>query len=103
MKSRPPTRARTAPDHCTSDHGEPRCASLFISSDPAATYGFGLVGPEIAVVYLLDLPSGETVMVVVDDVDGIDQPRLEAAAQKSGAAAWLGVFFAVYHGRSRST
>jgi hypothetical protein len=75
-----PTGIRTAPDHCTSDHGEPRCESLFISSDPAATYGFGLVGPETAVVYLLDLPSGDTVMVVIDDVDGVDQPGLVAAA-----------------------
>jgi hypothetical protein len=75
-----PTGPRTAPDHCTTDHGEPRCESLFISSDPAATYGFGLVGPETAVVYLLDLPSGDTIMVVVDDVDGIDQPGLVAAA-----------------------
>ena len=41
---------------------------------------FGLVGPETAVVYLLDLPSGDTVMVVIDDVDGVDQPGLEAAA-----------------------
>ena len=75
-----PTGNRTAPDHCTSDHGEPRCESLFLSSDPAATYGFGLVGPETAVVYLLDLPSGDTVMVVIDDVDGVDQPGLVAAA-----------------------
>lgn len=75
-----PTGTRTDPDHCTTDHREPRCASLFISSDPAASYGFGLVGPEVAVVYLLDLPSGDTVMVVIDDVDGIDQPGLEAAA-----------------------
>ena len=75
-----PTGARTAPDHCTSDHREPRCESLFLSSDPAATYGFGLVGPETAVVYLLDLPSGDTVMVVIDDVDGVDQPGLVAAA-----------------------
>ena len=67
-------------DHCTTDHGEPRCASLFLSADPAATYGFGLVGPEIAVVFLLDTPSGDTVMVVIDDVDGVDQPGLEAAA-----------------------
>ena len=75
-----PTGARTAPDHCTSDHREPRCESLFLSSDPAATYGFGLVGPETAVVYLLDLPSGDTVMVVIDDVDGVDQTGLVAAA-----------------------
>ena len=75
-----PAGQRTAPDHCTTDHGEPRCASLFISGDPAVTYGFGLVGPEIAVVYLLDTPSGDTVMVVIDDVDGVNQPRLEAAA-----------------------
>jgi hypothetical protein len=75
-----PTGTRTAPDHCTTDHGEPRCASLFLSSDPAATYGFGLVGPETAVVYLLDTPSGDTVMIVIDDVDGVDQPKLEAAA-----------------------
>jgi hypothetical protein len=75
-----PIGSRTAPDHCTSDHGEPRCESLFISSDPAATYGFGLVGPETAVVYLLDLPYGDTVMVVIDDVDGVDQPGLVAAA-----------------------
>ena len=76
-----PTGTRTAPDHCTSDHGEPRCESLFLSSDPAATYGFGLVGPETAVVYLLDLPSGDTAMVVIDDVDGIDQAGLVAAAR----------------------
>jgi hypothetical protein len=75
-----PTGTRTAPDHCTTDHREPRCESLFVSSDPAATYGFGLVGPETAVVYLLDLPSGDTVMVVIDDVDGVDQPGLVAAA-----------------------
>ena len=67
-------------DHCSTDHGEPRCASLFLSADPAATYGFGLVGPEIADVFLLDTPSGDTVMVVIDDVDGVDQPGLEAAA-----------------------
>jgi hypothetical protein len=75
-----PTGTRTAPDHCTTDHGEPRCASLFLSSDPNATYGFGLVGPERAVVFLLDLPSRDTVMVVIDDVDGVRQPELEAAA-----------------------
>ena len=69
-----------ATDHCATDHGEPRCASLFLSADPAATYGFGLVGPEIADVFLLDTPSGDTVMVVIDDVDGVDQPQLEAAA-----------------------
>jgi hypothetical protein len=69
-----------ATDHCATDHGEPRCASLFISSDPAANYGFGVVGPEIADVFLLDVPSGDTVMVVIDDVDGIDQPALEVAA-----------------------
>ena len=76
-----PNGPRTEPDHCTADHGEPRCESLFLSSDPAAKYGFGLVGPEIAVVYVLDLPSGETVMVVIDDPDGTDQPALVAAAQ----------------------
>ena len=47
---------------------------------PRRSYGFGLVGPETAVVYLLDTPSGDTVMVVIDDVDGVDQPALEAAA-----------------------
>ena len=67
-------------DHCSTDHGEPRCASLFLSADPVATYGFGLIGPEIADVFLLDTPSGDTVMVVIDDVDGVDQPGLEAAA-----------------------
>ncbi len=70
----------TATDHCATDHGEPRCASLFLGGDPAATFGFGLVGPEIADVFLLDTPSGDTVMVVIDDVDGVDQPGLEAAA-----------------------
>jgi hypothetical protein len=75
-----PIGERTAPDHCTTDHGEPRCASLFVGSDPAAGYGFGLVGPEKAVVYLVDLPSGDTVLVVIDDVDGVDQPRFAAAA-----------------------
>ena len=74
-----PTGARTTPDQCT-DHGVPRCVSLFLSADPEATYGFGLVGPETVVVYLLDTPSGDTVMVVIDDVDGVDQPGLEAAA-----------------------
>ncbi len=75
-----PTGTTATSDHCSTDHREPRCASLFLSSDPAATYGFGLVGPEIADVFLLDTPSGDTVMVVIDDVDGVDQPRLEAAA-----------------------
>ena len=75
-----PTGPRTSPDHCTADHGEPRCESLFISDDPAASFGFGIVGPESAVVYLLDGPSGDTVMVVIDDVDGIDRAGLIAAA-----------------------
>jgi len=75
-----PNAPRASPDHCT-EHGEPRCTSLFISSDPAATYGFGLVGPEVAVVYLLDVAPGETVMVVIDDTDGVDQAGLEAAAR----------------------
>jgi hypothetical protein len=75
-----PTTPRTKPDHCTSDHGEPACESLFISDDPAAFYGFGVVGPETSVVYLLDAPSGDTVMVVIDDVDGVDQAGLVAAA-----------------------
>ena len=76
-----PTGPRNGPDHCTSDHGEPRCESLFLNSDPAGPYGFGLVGPEICVVYLLDLPSGETVMVVIDDPDGEEQPALVTAAE----------------------
>lgn len=75
-----PTGPRTSPDHCTADHGEPRCESLFISDDPAASFGFGIVGPESAVVYLLDAPSGDTVMVVIDDVDGADRDGLVAAA-----------------------
>jgi hypothetical protein len=75
-----PTGPRTSPDHCAADHGEPRCESLFISDDPAASFGFGIVGPESAVVYLLDAPSGDTVMVVVDDVDGADRDGLIAAA-----------------------
>lgn len=77
---RVPTGPRASPDKCTTDHGEPRCVTLFISDDLQATYGFGLVGPETAVVYLLDTPSGDTVMVVIDDVDGVDQSGLEAAA-----------------------
>ncbi|HEY7968840.1 MAG TPA: hypothetical protein VID95_02525 [Candidatus Limnocylindrales bacterium] len=75
-----PAGPRTSPDHCTTDHGEPRCESLFISDDPAASFGFGIVGPESAVVYLLDTPSGDTVMVVIDDVDGVDRDGLIAAA-----------------------
>jgi hypothetical protein len=80
-----PTRARTRPDRCT-DHGEPRCESLFISNVPGATPGgpdwfsFGIVGPESEVIYLLDAPSGDTVMVVIDDVDGVDRDALIAAA-----------------------
>ena len=76
-----PVGPRTTPDHCTTDHGEPRCASLFISDDPAAKFGFGIVGPETAVIYMLDAPSGDTVMVVADDVDGIDPNGLAVAAQ----------------------
>ena len=81
-----PTTARTSPDRCTADHGEPRCESLFMSNVPSATpggpdwYSFGIVGPETAVVYLLDAPSGDTVMVVIDDVDGVDRDVLVAAA-----------------------
>jgi hypothetical protein len=75
-----PQGARTSPDHCTTDHGEPRCESLFIGDDPAARFGFGLVGPESVVVYLMDTPSGDTVMIVIDDVDGVDPTALIAAA-----------------------
>jgi len=75
-----PTGPRKSPDHCTTDHGLPACESLFISDDPAAGYGFGIVGPESAVVYLVDAPSGDTVMVVIDDVDGVDRAGLIAAA-----------------------
>ena len=75
-----PIGVRTAPDHCTTDHGEPRCESLFLSADPQVDYGFGLVGPESAVVYLLDAPTGGTVMLVIDDVDGVDAAGLIQAA-----------------------
>jgi hypothetical protein len=81
-----PTTARKSPDRCTADHGETRCESLFVSNVPAAKaggpdwYDFGIVGPETAVVYLLDTPSGDTVMVVIDDVDGVDRDTLIAAA-----------------------
>jgi hypothetical protein len=71
---------RTSPDHCTTDHGEPRCESLFMGDDSSADFGFGLVGPESVVVYLVDAPSGDTVMIVIDDVDGVDRAGLIAAA-----------------------
>jgi len=75
-----PTGPRTSPDHCTTDHGEPRCESLFLPDDPSNAYGFGIVGPETAVIYLIDAPSGDTVMIVIDDVDGVDRAGLIAAA-----------------------
>lgn len=75
-----PTSPRTSPDHCTTDHGEPRCESLFLSEAGGSGYGFGLVGPETAIVYLIDAPSGDTVMVVIDDVDGVDTAALVGAA-----------------------
>jgi hypothetical protein len=75
-----PAGPRTSADHCTTDHGEPRCESLFVSSDPVSAYGFGIVGPETAVVYLVDAPSGGTVMIVIDDADGVDRAGLIAAA-----------------------
>jgi hypothetical protein len=75
-----PAGARTQPDHCTTDHREPRCESLFIGEDAAARFGFGIVGPESVVVYLIDTPSGDTVMIVIDDVDGVDRAGLVAAA-----------------------
>jgi len=75
-----PTGPRTTPDHCTIDHGEPRCVSLFLSAEDSAPFGFGLVGPESAIVYLLDTPSGDTVMIVIDDVDGVDPAGLIAAS-----------------------
>jgi hypothetical protein len=75
-----PTGPRAAPDHCTIDHREPRCVSLFLSAEDAAPFGFGLVGPESAIVYLLDTPSGDTVMIVIDDVDGVDTAGLIAAS-----------------------
>jgi hypothetical protein len=74
-----PKGPRTSPDHCRTDHALQACESLFISDDPAATWGFGVVGPESAVVYLIDAPSGDTLMVVIDDVDGVDQAGLIAA------------------------
>lgn len=75
-----PVGPRSAPDHCTADHGEPRCESLFVGDFSGGRYGFGLVGPESAVVYLLDAPGDVTVMVVIDDVDGVDPAGLRAAA-----------------------
>jgi hypothetical protein len=75
-----PSGPRSAPDHCTTDHGEPRCESLFVGADPQANYGFGLVGPESAVVYLLDVPGGGTVLLAIDDVDGVDAAGLIQAA-----------------------
>jgi hypothetical protein len=66
-------------DHCA-NHREPRCVSLFIPGEGAGQYGFGLVGPETAEVFLLDTARGDTVLVVIDDVDGVDQPGLLAAA-----------------------
>ena len=75
-----PTGARSAPDHCTTDHGEPRCESLFVGADPQANYGFGLVGPETAVVYLLDVPTGGTLLLAIDDVDGVDAAGIVQAA-----------------------
>jgi hypothetical protein len=71
---------RAKPDHCTTDHGLDQCESLFRGGDPTYSFGFGIVGPESVVVYLLDLPSGETVMVVIDDVDGINATGLTEAA-----------------------
>jgi len=75
-----PIGPRASPDHCTVDHGVPRCVSLFLSGDDTSPFGFGLVGPESAVVYLLDTPSGDTVMIVIDDVDGVDPASLIAAS-----------------------
>jgi hypothetical protein len=75
-----PTGSRTAPDHCAADHGEPRCESLFVGDDFGGWYGFGIVGPETVVIYLLDTGPGVTVMVVIDDVDGVDAAGLIAAA-----------------------
>jgi len=75
-----PTGPRATPDHCTTDHGEPRCVSLFLGAEDRAPFGFGLVGPESAIVYLVDTPSGDTVMIVIDDVDGVDPAGLIAAA-----------------------
>ena len=80
-----PEGPRAPRDRCA-DHGNSRCASLFMSSTTGATPGgpdwfqFGIVGPETAVVYLLDAPSGETVMVVIDDVDGVEREALVSAA-----------------------
>ncbi len=79
MRLSVPQNPSTSPDTCTS-HGVPACVSLFGYDDPAATGGFGIVGPESAIVYLLDAPSGDTVMVVIDDVDGVDRDGLVAAA-----------------------
>jgi len=75
-----PAGFHTTTDRCATAHSEPRCVSLFVPSDAQLAYGFGLVGPESAVVYLLDVPSGGTVMFVIDDVDGVDSAGLTKAA-----------------------
>lgn len=75
-----PTGPRTAMDHCTTDHNEPRCESLFVGDSTGGRYGFGLVGPETTVIYLLDTSPGVIVMVVIDDVDGVDASGLVAAS-----------------------
>jgi hypothetical protein len=74
-----PTGVGSSPDDCAAVHLEPRCKTLFVGTVPASKYSFALFGPESAAVYLIDW-SGRTVMVVVDDVDGVDAPDLFSAA-----------------------
>jgi hypothetical protein len=58
------------------------CVNLFNARDPGPAFQLGLFQNEQARAYLLDLPDGGIVLVLVEDADGRQVATLRAVAQR---------------------
>jgi hypothetical protein len=58
-----------------------RCVNLFNARDPGPAYQLGLFQNEEARAYMLDLPDGGVVLVLIEDADGSQVATLRAVAQ----------------------
>lgn len=56
------------------------CVNLFNARDPGPAYQLGLFQGEQARGYLLDLPGGGVILVLIEDVDGQEVAKLRATA-----------------------
>jgi hypothetical protein len=57
------------------------CVNLFNAQDPGPAYQLGLFQGEQARAYLLDLPGGGIVIVLIEDVDGQEVAKLRDVAR----------------------